>query len=105
MPVMIFDLMKSEKLCNLSRVTSCWKVYFIGKNEDSSVFKVIMIQEVEELHLGEQKILGTGFSCIDNIDHCFSIFIIGIPCTPEALLTSQVPYLQSHVLMRHFLYI
>ena len=64
-----------------------------------------MVEQVEELHLADEKTLTAGFGCIDHVYDCLCLLVISVPSAPERLLPAQVPDLQPHVLVRDLLYI
>ena len=104
-PVVLTDLVQGKQVSEVARVARGREIDLVSEYEHDSILEVIVVEEVEELHLAQQQVLRGGLRRIHHIYHCLRVLVVCIPCRSQAFLPAQVPHLQLHILMCHLLHI
>jgi len=53
-PIVFFYLVQCKQIGDVTCVTGCWQVYFVCENQHNRVFQIVVVEQIEEFHLGQQ---------------------------------------------------
>ena len=100
---MVLDLVKPIDLSQFFRGTRRWHIGLIGEDQKDSISEFLVDKHREEFSFRglDLRIVCT----VDDKDDRMRIGIVSVPGRPQVFLTTEVPHLQSQVLMLHLLHV